>query len=65
MPSKKIDWKKYPARVCNSLHYCRICDGDILLGESYYDGGYGKRAHVICTQHDLPSPFEVPKKGEA
>jgi len=29
-------------------HVCAICLKDIEVGERYYDGGYGRRAHIDC-----------------
>lgn len=40
---------RYPVRTCRSLHHCEICGRDIVLGEQYHDGGYGRRIHVRCT----------------
>lgn len=44
----------YPIRTCRTLHECYICRKDIVLGQMYFDGGYGRRAHVDCTNsgHD-------------
>lgn len=42
----------YPVRLCYSLHHCFLCDQGIIQGESYYDGGYGLRAHVVCVQKE-------------
>lgn len=53
MPERKpraIDWAKYPIRKCYALHGCRICGKDITLYQNYYDGGYGRRAHVKCVE---------------
>lgn len=38
-----------PQRICRTLHYCELCGKDIKDGETYYDGGYGHRAHLACT----------------
>lgn len=43
------DFTKYPVRTCYTLHFCEICQRDITLGQQYYDGGYGRRAHVGCA----------------
>ena len=37
---------KYPVRVCRWVHECILCDIKIRTGDQYYDGGYGKRAHI-------------------
>ncbi len=42
-------WEKYPIRGCNSLHFCEVCQKDITMAQQYYDGGYGRRAHVECV----------------
>ena len=42
---------EYPARICKSQHACYLCMKDIKYGERYYDGGYGRRAHVKCGNH--------------
>jgi hypothetical protein len=42
-------WREYPLRQCRTLHYCEACKKDILLGEMYYDGGYGRRVHEDCV----------------
>jgi hypothetical protein len=31
------------------MHECAICWGKINLGQRYYDGGHGRRAHVDCV----------------
>ena len=36
-------------RQCSTVHECCICFGDITSGMSYFDGGYGKRAHEQCV----------------
>ena len=48
--NRRRDWTRYPLRTCNSLHFCEICRKDITLGERYFDGGYGRRAHEKCVQ---------------
>lgn len=42
--------KRYPLRTCLYLNHCALCDGDITDGQRYYDGGYGRRAHVECVE---------------
>ena len=54
---KPIDYRKYPVRMCMTCHHCEICKRSIVIGETYYDGGYSRRAHVNCV--DKP-PWEVP-----
>ena len=49
MSIEKIDWKKYPKRRCQTMHVCQICKKPIHTLEKYYDGGYGKRAHIQCV----------------
>jgi len=44
-----IRWQLYQVRTCRSLHYCEICKRDITDGQKYYDGGYGRRAHMECV----------------
>jgi hypothetical protein len=40
-----------------TLHQCAICGQDIVHGERYFDGGYGKRAHEKCVKDtDLNKP---------
>jgi hypothetical protein len=36
-------------RVCRTLHECALCDKKIVQGQEYYDGGYGRRARVLCV----------------
>ena len=48
----QLPWDRYPLRVCRSLHHCEVCNGDIRLGQEYFDGGYGRRAHVACIERD-------------
>lgn len=43
-----------PRRTCKSLHHCFLCGQAILLGQEYYDGGYGHRAHVECGLGESP-----------
>jgi hypothetical protein len=53
--SRGVTWKKTtrwidrPLRTCRSLHHCSVCDKAITIGQSYFDGGYGKRAHEACV----------------
>ena len=43
-------WFHYkPLRYCYSSHACCVCGNDIMLGQYYYDGGHGKRAHQECV----------------
>ena len=35
-------------RICMYLHHCAVCDRDIVAGQAYFDGGYGRRAHESC-----------------
>jgi hypothetical protein len=41
---------KYPIRVCRSLLDCELCGQPITMGQYYYDGKYGRRAHEICVE---------------
>jgi len=45
-----IAWGKYKIRTCRYLNSCMLCEQDIRSGEQYYDGGYGRRAHVECVK---------------
>lgn len=40
----------YIIRKCRTLHHCEWCGKSIVDGELYHDGGYGKRAHVMCVK---------------
>lgn len=44
------DYTKYRLRTCQTLHWCELCATYIKIGEQYYDGGYGRRAHRICAR---------------
>ena len=46
MTKQKLSTK--PVRCCQSMHECCVCMGTIRLGQFYYDGGFGRRAHVEC-----------------
>lgn len=46
----QLPWERYPVRVCRSLHHCEVCGKSIVLGESYRDGGFSRRAHVSCLE---------------
>ena len=46
---EKIVWHNYRIRKCYTLHICKICSKSITDGHKYYDGGYGRRAHVTCV----------------
>lgn len=48
-PKKKADYRKYKIRVCHTLHYCNVCKRNIYAGQSYHDGGYGRRCHTGCV----------------
>lgn len=45
----KDKFGKYPIRVCRYSHECDVCEEKIAMGEKYYDGGYGRRAHWDCV----------------
>lgn len=51
-PLSQLVIGRYPLRTCQSLHHCEICDGDITLGQRYYDGGYGRRVHEACARSE-------------
>jgi hypothetical protein len=42
-------YSRYKIRRCLSMHDCAVCEQDITLGQYYFDGGYGRRAHVDCV----------------
>lgn len=42
-----------PIRVCQSLHECSLCGGEIRLGQSYRDRGYDRRSHLTCLDREL------------
>lgn len=44
-----MNYRKYPNRVCKSVHECNLCLYSIFYGESYYDGGFGRRVHLVCN----------------
>jgi hypothetical protein len=50
MTREPIDYGKYPVRTCRTLQHCELCGRDITHGNSYHDGGPGKRAHVLCVK---------------
>jgi hypothetical protein len=45
----ELKWGSYPVRLCRTLRSCEVCGRDITLGMRYRDGGYGRRAHVVCV----------------
>jgi hypothetical protein len=47
---KDLNWEKYKIRTCQSIHECALCGEQIDYGFKYYDGGYGRRAHVLCVR---------------
>lgn len=51
---RRPDWMKYPRRKCFSLYSCEVCKESILLGQFYYDGGFGRRAHETCVVDKCP-----------
>jgi len=34
------------------MHACILCEKSICNGELYYDGGFDRRAHVSCVEHE-------------
>lgn len=55
-----MNYVKYKTRTCKTLHYCAVCNNDILPGERYHDGGYGRRAHIDCA-----SSYEITGKSHS
>ena len=39
-----------PIRVCYTMHECLICNEGINVGQRYFDGGHGRRAHEDCVR---------------
>lgn len=39
-----------PKRVCRTMHECCLCGETIHNRHEYFDGGYGRRAHVECVR---------------
>jgi len=39
----------YPRRTCRTLHHCEVCKQQITDGQTYYDGGWNRRAHMTCV----------------
>lgn len=48
-------YHRYPLRRCYSLHTCAVCEEAITSGETYYDGGYRRRAHESCVDFEVVS----------
>ncbi len=48
--TRKPIWE-YKIRTCLTMHECSVCRKQIRLGDRYFDGGYGYRAHVLCVEH--------------
>jgi len=46
----KTSFDKYPIRVCRFMNECEICKTPIIMGQRYYDGKYGRRAHEVCVE---------------
>jgi hypothetical protein len=44
-----VDYTKYKLRTCRTLLWCEICGDYIRDGETYFDGGYSRRAHENCA----------------
>jgi len=69
MPSEsyeaKVDrFKRYPIRVCRWMNECCLCNLRISEGNRYYDGGYGRRAHVSCLERLEFARGDMPKIPE-
>lgn len=46
-----IEYDKYRVSVRRDGHVsCQICGKPIFVGNVYYDGGEGRRAHVTCAK---------------
>jgi hypothetical protein len=46
---KRKPLSHFKARTCRLYwHICAVCCKRIEPGERYYDGGYGRRAHIDC-----------------
>ena len=50
MSKKKITWSNKEIKVCNEIFECRICKKLIVHDERYHDGGYLRKAHVVCVE---------------
>lgn len=48
---KRREYFKYPLRTCMYLNECNVCGRAIVVGQKYYDGGYGRRCHFECAPH--------------
>ena len=46
----KVNWAIQEIKVCNEIFKCRICKKLIFHGERYHDGGYWRKAHVVCVE---------------
>jgi len=46
---KQKEYYEYPKRTCRTLHHCDVCNGRIVCGQVYFDGGYGRRCHAECA----------------
>lgn len=53
-------WAKYPVRTCRTVHECELCEEDIVVGQTYHDGGHGRRAHTTCV---VPPPVDRERKS--
>ena len=53
------DWRRYPIRTCVWLNHCNVCDESITAPEQYFDGGYGRRAHVKCVEAEERRQIEA------
>jgi hypothetical protein len=62
------NFRGYAQRTCKTMHECQLCHNVITLGQEYFDGGVGRRAHVTCVQKaelasssaSDPAPAPVP-----
>jgi len=52
MKRKQKPLTECPLRMCRTMHVCCLCAHAIRKGYSYYDGGYGRRAHVHCAKEE-------------
>ena len=54
-----LKYGHYKIRRCYSLHSCAVCNHDISLGQLYFDGGHGRRAHVECADPNNYAELET------
>ncbi len=47
-----VTFSKYRLRMCRYMNECAVCKAAIVAGQEYFDGGYGRRAHIDCCDPD-------------